>query len=71
MTNLKIAQNYDFESVGDFYFYIIESYENGNFHQCKDLMTELNDLEDFIEWLLLTEYSKRYSILAMYISYNH
>ena len=51
MDNLSIAKDYEFETIEEFYQYIADSFTNGNFQQVADLMYQLSDLPDFIDWL--------------------
>ena len=52
MISQKTLKQYDFESIEDYFNYIIESKINGNHKQVKDLYRKLSAKQkiDFLEW---------------------
>lgn len=55
MITKKDLKDYDFNSMDDFYNYIIESKENGQFTQVKELINQLSTKQyfGFLEYLSL------------------
>jgi hypothetical protein len=53
----KTLADYEFETIGDYYEYIVESEINGNYSQMKDLYKSFsnNQKKDFLRWLVANE----------------
>ena len=42
MVTLKTIKDYEFENIEDYYDYVLGSYINGNYGQCRELIKKLS-----------------------------